>query len=322
MVHINWKKTLIILLDILLAVYLGFSMTSFNRPDESHKMCTKVNISIADENTYGFLSAQEIKNILEGKHLYPLAKPLTNMNPRDIEDVLRTSSFVSTAQCYKTQDGQVNILVTQRLPIIRIKSEQGDDYYVDDQGGIMASQKYTSDLIIATGHITRDFARTSLASLAEFLMSNEFWKNQVVQINVLPDLGIELVPRVGDHIVFIGYLPKAKERDDRDRLIRDFVGKKLERLEKFYRYGLSEAGWNRYHYISLEFDNQIICKKEVRKLAPPPQPQRTDSIANTTAAPAAEQAVGNSPTPSVNPPATEQGDNNNNTSSDKPKKQV
>ncbi len=38
--------------------------------------------------------------------------------------------------------------------------------------------------------------------------------------------------------------------------------KKLQRLEKFYRYGLSVAGWNKYSYISVEFDNQIICKKK------------------------------------------------------------
>ena len=30
---------------------------------------------------------------------------------------------------------------------------------------------------------------------------------------------------------------------------------------KFYQYGLSKVGWNKYSYINLEFDNQIICKK-------------------------------------------------------------
>ena len=39
------------------------------------------------------------------------------------------------------------------------------------------------------------------------------------------------------------------------------IRKKLDRLEKFYKYGLSQAGWNKYSYINLEFDNQIICKK-------------------------------------------------------------
>jgi cell division protein ftsQ len=39
----------------------------------------------------------------------------------------------------------------------------------------------------------------------------------------------------------------------------------LSRLEKFYRYGLSQAGWNKYSYIDIEFDNQIICKKRDEK---------------------------------------------------------
>jgi cell division protein FtsQ len=55
------------------------------------------------------------------------------------------------------------------------------------------------------------------------------------------------VPRVGEHIIYLG------------RPVN--VEKKLQRLEKFYRYGLSVAGWNKYSYINMEFDNQIICKK-------------------------------------------------------------
>ena len=92
-------------------------------------------------------------------------------------------------------------------------------------------------------------------------MTDNMWKNLIVQINVLPDLGIELVPRVGNHIVYIGQLPTAKDKNERSKLINDYIEKKLTRLEKFYKYGLSQAGWNKYSYINLEFDNQIICKK-------------------------------------------------------------
>ena len=43
------------------------------------------------------------------------------------------------------------------------------------------------------------------------------------------------------------------------------MAKKLERLRKFYRYGLAQTGWNKYSRISVEFDNQIICKKTNKK---------------------------------------------------------
>ena len=96
--HFNWKKALIVILDLALAVYLVLAMTSFNKPDETAKLCTKVSINIADENTNGLLSAKEIKRILEKNKLYTLENHMQNINPRDIEDVLKTNSFVHTVQ--------------------------------------------------------------------------------------------------------------------------------------------------------------------------------------------------------------------------------
>ncbi|MBP3755872.1 MAG: cell division protein FtsQ [Prevotella sp.] len=258
----SWKKVVIIALDIVLAVYFGLAVTSFNKPDVTSQVCTKVAINIADETTNGFLSAAEIKKILERNQIYPLEKRMAFVDPRRIEDILKSSPFVNTAQCYTTQDGHVCINVTQRLPIVRIKSINGDDYYLDDKGGIMPNSKYTSDLIIASGNINKWFAQTYLAYLSMALMGNDLWRNLVEQIHVLPDRGIELVPRIGDNIVFMGYLPESKVKEERQQLINEFVDKKMQRLEKFYKYGLSEAGWNKYSYISLEFDNQIICKKK------------------------------------------------------------
>lgn len=100
-----------------------------------------------------------------------------------------------------------------------------------------------------------------ISYLADAINANDFWRNQVVQINVLPDKGVELVPRVGNHIIYIGQLPETKYIADRKKLVTDYANIKMDRLEKFYRYGLSQAGWNKYSYINVEFDNQIICKK-------------------------------------------------------------
>lgn len=125
----------------------------------------------------------------------------------------------------------------------------------------MPNSKYTSDLIIATGNISRWYARNYLSYLAIELMKDDFWKNQIVQINILPDLGVELVPRVGEHIVYLGNIPQTKYVNRRKALVQGFVQKKMDRLKKFYKYGLSQAGWNKYSYIDLEFDNQIICKR-------------------------------------------------------------
>ncbi len=256
-----WKKTLMILLDVLLAVYLIFAVTSFNQPDVSAKVCKKVPIDIQDENTNGFLNKEELRHLLEKKKIYPLEKPVCEINPRKVEELLKSSPFVQSAECYLMQNGHVNIEITQRLPIVRIKSEEGDDYYLDDNGGILPHSHYTSDLIVATGHISRAFAASYLPKVATWIMGHELWKDQIVQINVLHDLGIELVPRVGEHVVFLGYLPELRKKERHREQVEKFLAAKLDRLMKFYQYGLSKVGWNKYSYINLEFDNQIICKK-------------------------------------------------------------
>ena len=58
---------------------------------------------------------------------------------------------------------------------------------------------------------------------------------------------MELVPRVGNHIIALGPPTKLEE--------------KLTRMKEFYTEGLNKVGWNKYSRISLKYDNQIVCKK-------------------------------------------------------------
>ena len=203
---INWKKSLIVLCDIVIAAYLVLAVTSFNKPDVAATHCTEVKTDIEQNIVDGFLTADEIGKMLRREKVWPLSKPMHDISARKIEETLLKSPFVEKAEVYKTQSGEVCIQVRQRV-----------------------------------------YAQTYLSRVANCIMQDKFWQNQIVQINVLPDLTMEFVPRVGDHIIFIG-APVG-------------VAKKLERMRKFYIYGLNKAGWNKYSYINVEFDNQIICKK-------------------------------------------------------------
>lgn len=279
-IRINWKYCALIVIDVVIVVYLVFAMTSWNKPDETPRVCTKVEINIEDENENGFLKTAEVKTILERKSLYPLKQRLEDINTREIENILLKTAFVKTAQCYVTQEGHVNLTLTQRTPIVRVKADNGEDYYIDDNGGVMPNSQYTSDMIIVTGQLTKQYACKYISILAATIMADDLWHNQVEQINVLKDKTIEIVPRVGDHIINIGMLPNNRFPERRKELVTEFVLNQLHRIELFYKYGLSEAGWNKYSYISIEFANQVICtnrdsKSQAKPIAvvqPAPQP--------------------------------------------------
>ena len=273
--------------DILIAIYLLLAFVSFDKKGDPKALCSKVNIDIADNAAGGFLDAKVIKERLQKTGFYPIGRQLKDVDTRGIEEMLRRSPFVKTAECYKTEGGYVYISVTQRMPVIRIKADNGDDYYVDDHDCIMPRSSYTSDLIIATGYINRWYAINYISPLGKAIMQNDVWKNLIEQINITPNLGVELVPRIGDHIVYIGQLPEITDKSKHDKDIAQFVDKKMTRLEKFYKYGLSQVGWNKYSYVNIEFDNQIICKrKDQHANAYKPQPVQPVNTPDTTPAPA------------------------------------
>ena len=283
----SWSKRLFVASDILIAIYLLLAFVSFDKKGDPKALCSKVNIDIADNAAGGFLDAKVIKERLQKTGFYPIGRQLKDVDTRGIEEMLRRSPFVKTAECYKTEGGYVYISVTQRMPVIRIKADNGDDYYVDDHDCIMPRSSYTSDLIIATGYINRWYAINYISPLGKAIMQNDVWKNLIEQINITPNLGVELVPRIGDHIVYIGKLPDITDKSKHDKDIAQFVDKKMTRLEKFYKYGLSQVGWNKYSYVNIEFDNQIICKrKDQHANAYKPQPVQPVNTPDTTPAPA------------------------------------
>ena len=87
-----------------------------------------------------------------------------------------------------------------------------------------------------------------MAPIGRILQNDEFWNSQIVQLNIEKDGSIELIPRVGNHIVKLG-VPVNTE-------------KKLQHLKYFYQEVLNEVGWNKYSTINMEFENQIVCTKK------------------------------------------------------------
>jgi cell division protein FtsQ len=246
----NWKKIGILIADIVLGVYLVLAITAFNRPDEQDAVCREVKINITDDAGNGFLNTNEVKRQLQHAKVYPLGDRMSDVCTRQIEETLLKSPLVEEVECYKTQTGRVYINLKQRIAVMRIMANNGESYYIDNRGTIIPSKNNSTDLVVATGDIKRRYAQTKLKEFGVFLLDNPFWRSQVEQLNVLSDGSIEMIPRVGNHIVYLGQPTHLNE--------------KFTRLEKFYRYGLSKAGWNKYSYINIEFNNQIICKR--RKL--------------------------------------------------------
>ena len=205
-------------------------------------------MTIADSATTGFIDQAEVERLLKKAHLYPVGIPVDSVNGKAIEKCLLANGFVKTAVCYKSAGGEVNVVITQRQPVMRVMAVNGDDYYIDETGNQMEPWGYHKNLVVATGHIDSAYAKNLLVNLGLYLQDHPFWDSQVVQVNVAEDKRVSMVMRVGtDVLVDFGEL--------------DSIDRKFRHLKVFYEKVMPEVGWDTYKSINLEYRNQIVCRK-------------------------------------------------------------
>jgi cell division protein FtsQ len=241
------RRVLTLLFLLLILAYLVVAVTVFNTRPEN-EVCKGVELVVRDSIDHGFITVREVNRLLEAHKLSPKGKEMGQVNTRAIEELLSQHPLIRRVECYRTPGCHITIEVSQRVPLLRVMASNGENYYVDEEGKAMPTVGQSAYVPVATGTIRREFATKELYELALYLQDHPLWREQVEQINVTPSQEIELVPRVGEHIIFMG---KPGGYDQ-----------KFARLEKFYKKALNEIGWNKYARISLEFDNQIICTKK------------------------------------------------------------
>lgn len=245
------KFTLVSLLTLGLMAYVIYAVFFLSGPDEEER-CSAVELVVEkDDEASMFVDEKDIETILKNANMYPKGMLMRNVDTEKIEEVIKKNEFISKVECYKSANGKLCISAEQRVPVIFVIPDGKDGYFVDAQGNIIPDRNSATNLVVASGNIDEKYASKELAEFGKFLQMDDFWNNQIEQIYVTKNRKgkrvVELVPRVGDQIVYLGVL--------------DDYEKKLRKLRKFYDRAIGTVGWKKYAQVNLEYDNQIICTK-------------------------------------------------------------
>ncbi len=164
-----------------------------------------------------------------------------------IEESLEANDFVADANCYIAMDGDLEIEIQQKTPILRVQPNNSMGYYLDTDGTVFPlSKEYTPRVKIATGHITHNLDN-KLYTFTSYVNQSTFWNGFIEHIFVRPNKDIVFTTQIGGHEVVIG---------DNSRLEQ-----KLDKLERFYKRASVNIGWEEYREINLKFKDQVICSK-------------------------------------------------------------
>ncbi len=184
---------------------------------------------------------------------------LSDIDVERVEAVLESQPFVADADAFVDAELNLNVTVYQRVPLLRVMAENGQNYYFDENGVRMPlSETYTARVPVATGNIlpwSDDFMEDpshqlfQLVELARFLREDPFLNALVEQIDVMNQGEFRLAPKVGDQVIYLG------------RYDKELSQRRLRKLKTFYREGLPYEGWRKYEAFDLRYSDQVVARK-------------------------------------------------------------
>lgn len=230
--------------------YFVFAISSLSR-DEDQRICSGVEILLKDSTNNDYVNTRFIKDLLEQAKTPIKGVALKNIDIKNIENHLKKSPYIDSVICYYTPDNLMCIRISTRMPVIHVMPENGESYYMDINGNTMPTNVFLLDVCLATGNISKKYAKEKLLDLATFINNRTPWDKEIQQIHVRNEKHIELITLTGDHTIILG------EPID--------IADKMERLSVFYKEGLDKAGWNKYRTINLNYADQVVCTKRNKK---------------------------------------------------------
>lgn len=258
------RKVLDIFVWVILIGLMIFAM-GWGKSKLDQTLCEDIQMDISHINNNYFIDSKDLERLIRASGDTLIGTKHYEIDSYKLEKLIKENPYIKSAEVYVDLKGTVYIEVTQRNPILRIVNFNGESYYLDENGKIMPlSPKYSARVLVANGRIWEpkelraklmnseetysNILIDRLYGLADFIRNDKFWKSQITQIYIKEDGDIELIPRVGRHVILFGKIENTDE--------------KFMKLWMFYQKGLNNIGWNKYDEINLKYKNQIVCTKK------------------------------------------------------------
>jgi cell division protein FtsQ len=262
------KKIIHISVWVILVAGL-FVILGFAERQHQSLICGNLDILIQYNSDDYFITVDDVNAFFTKKGLKIKGAPLSDIDAGEIEAALYSTPYVENADVYISIDGDVNIRIIQKTPIVKVFNKTNHCFYIDDKGRLMQeSGNYSARLLIANGFINEGYnpytkldvnnfsgvdtvmMKTSIYKvfrMAQFINHDDFWKAMVDEIFINNKGEMELFTKIGNQTIVFGDI--------------DNMGEKFDNLLVFYKQVLNKIGWSKYKTINLKYKNQVVCSK-------------------------------------------------------------
>ncbi len=259
--RISIRKIIQTLVTIVAVAGCAVAMISADRAHSRRKI-KGVQLQVKSPSGVHFLTEEAVRSMLfASRHINPLGMSIEQLNERSMEAILRANPWVRDAQIWTDAGCVMHIILTQRVPLVRIFEEDGNSYYLDAALQAMPlSSQYSHYVPVVTGvpKLGADSAamvvKGRITGLVQRIAQDTFWNAQVSQIEMRIDGGFELIPVLGRQRIILGDTARLRE--------------KLDNLFAFYRQIQNKVGWDKYKTLDLRYAGQVVASPSLPWKAP------------------------------------------------------
>jgi cell division protein FtsQ len=247
-------RKLLKLVGFLFLITFVIGTLAFTSIESRNIMCSDIQV-VFDKDEAINIDKERLVKLVKASDSKIFSKTLDEINSEIFEDEIEKIPAILRADVYKLMvnekgayKGVLVVKVKHREPVLRIITSNGS-YYLDKLGvRIPVSASYSTNVLVASGSISEQFAVEKLLPFALYVEGNDFWNAQIEQIYVQEDGDVLLTPLVGGHIIELGEV---------DNYIN-----KLHVMSEFYKQVLAKNNWDKYEKISLKYNNQVVAKRK------------------------------------------------------------
>lgn len=262
------RRKLLINLAAILGGGAVVALIGFAGLKQKAENCWKVDVKIEQSSGQYFISESQIQKLVQPNGNEIIGQPLKNIQIDKIHDQIAANPAVREAQVFTTVDGKCVIKVSQRLPIARFFQADGSSFYIDRDGFVFPSMSGAAlKLPLFVGNISEPLTAGSILEkekdanwkrksklddfyyLAKYMQKDAFVNAQIDHVYVDGQHNLVIVPRVGDHDIYIGDV--------------DHLEMKFKKLKTFYSSVQKTHDINKFKSIHLEYDGQVVCERKM-----------------------------------------------------------
>jgi len=224
--------------------------------DKNKGLCRSYSITLKGAKNNFFIDQVDVEKMLMSATKGTIkGAPVASFNLHELEQLLENNPWIEGAELYFDNRDVLHVNITEKEPVARVFTTTGTSFYIDSAGSRMPlSAKLTARVPVFTGFPGKNSLNAADSLLlndvrvtANYIFQEPFWSSQVAQIDITPEGNMEMVPVVGNHLVKLG------NGEDIDQ--------KFHRLMVFYKQVLSQAGFDRYKVIDVQYKGQVVASK-------------------------------------------------------------